>query len=85
MGTPHRGSELAGWSSMLSTILNLATFGKAIRKDLLQQLKTTSQALMEISKQFVQRSTGLKIMSFVEQQVEPNLTTLVSPLLLVIA
>ncbi len=78
MGTPHRGSELANWSSTLSAILNLATWSKAIRRSLLQELTTTSNALMEISRQFVHRSANLKLMSFVEQLIEPQLTSLVS-------
>ena len=78
MATPHRGSELANWSTIVSNLLNLMTFGKVVRKTLLHVLKTNLKALMEISKQFVQRSATLKIMSFVEQQVEPGLKSLVS-------
>ena len=77
MGTPHRGSELANWSLTLSAIVNMASLGKPIRRCLLRELTTTSKALMETSRQFVHRSPDMKLMSFVEQLIEPKLLSLV--------
>jgi hypothetical protein len=79
MGTPHRGSELIPWTMLLSNLTNIATIGQGIRKDLLRNLKTESNMLMDISRQFVHRATSLKIMTFIEQQIERPLTTLVNP------
>jgi hypothetical protein len=80
MGTPHRGSELIPWTTLLSNLINVASIGQGIRKDLLRNLKTESDLLMGISRQFIHRATPLKIMTFIEQQIERPLTTLVNPL-----
>ncbi|KAH8744419.1 hypothetical protein F5882DRAFT_446538 [Hyaloscypha sp. PMI_1271] len=79
MGTPHRGSELIPWAMLLSNLVNVASIGQGMRKDLLRNIKTESNMLMDISRQFVHRAPPLKIMTFVEQQVERPLTTLVVP------
>lgn len=78
MGTPHRGSELVPWALLLAEIVNAAFLGQALRKDLLKELDKRSKTLMEISRAFVHRSTPLRIMSFIELQIERPLTTLVS-------
>jgi len=77
MGTPHRGSDLVPWSLLLSNLINVASLGRGIRKDLLKNLEKDGKTLMDISNQFVHRSTPLQIMSLVEQQVERPLNTLV--------
>jgi hypothetical protein len=78
LGTPHRGSELVPWGILLSNLVGVTSIGKNIRKELLRTLKKDSDTLMDISSQFLQRATSLKIMSFIEQQVESPLTTLVT-------
>jgi hypothetical protein len=78
MGTPHRGSELIPWTMLLSNLINLASIGQGMRKDLLRNLRTESNMLMDISRQFLHRTTSLKIMTFIEQQIERPLTTLVN-------
>ena len=75
LGTPHRGSEFVSSMLMFTNLINLVSFGKVIRKTLLRSLETNSQMLAEISRQFVHRSTGLKIMTFIEQQIERPLST----------
>lgn len=77
MGTPHRGSELIPWTMVLSNLVNVASMGQGIRKDVLSNLKTNSDMLMDISRQFVHRTNRLIIMTFVEQQIERPLTSLV--------
>ena len=77
MGTPHRGSELASWALLLGNIINLATLGRGIRNGILRQLHPKSDELRNISRQFVHRTTTLKIISFIEQQVDETLKTLV--------
>ncbi|KAH6967564.1 hypothetical protein EDB82DRAFT_435121 [Fusarium venenatum] len=79
LGTPHRGSDLVPWGILLSNLVRVTSIGRNIRKELLHTLSKDSNTLMEISKQFLQRATSLRIMSFVEQQVESPLTTLVVP------
>lgn len=77
MATPHRGSDLVPWSLLLANLVNIASLGKGIRKSLLRNLEADSAMLSEISRQFVHRATRLKIMSFVEQNTESLLKTLV--------
>ena len=77
MGTPHRGSELIPWTMVLSNLINVVSMGRGIRHDVLASLKTNSDMLMDISRQFVHRTNRLKIMTFVEQQIERPLTSLV--------
>ncbi|EXA32954.1 hypothetical protein FOVG_15926 [Fusarium oxysporum f. sp. pisi HDV247] len=79
LGTPHRGSDLASWGFLLSNLVSITSIGKNIRKELLRSLSKDSDTLAEISRQFLQRAKSLKIMSFIEQQVESPLTTLVVP------
>jgi hypothetical protein len=82
MGTPHRGSELVPWALLFANVVNAAFMGQALRKDLLRELDGSSTTLMDISKQFVHRSTPLRIMSFIELQIErplPNLVGAVAP------
>src|SRR5690349_16006378 len=77
MGTPHRGTDLASWAGLFSNIVNAVSFGQTVRTDLLRDLDRRSATLMEISRQFVQRSVPLQIMSFTEQEIERPLTNLV--------
>lgn len=66
MGTPHRGSDLAFWSSMLATIGNLFVLG-SLRTDLLQDLQNKSDTLGSICSQFVERAQLLHILTFYER------------------
>jgi hypothetical protein len=77
LGTPHRGSDLVPWSLLLSNLINAASLGLAVRKELLRNIDRDSEALMEISRQFVHRAAPLRIRSFIEQQIERPLTALV--------
>ncbi|KAF2188394.1 hypothetical protein K469DRAFT_661153 [Zopfia rhizophila CBS 207.26] len=79
MGTPHRGSELVPWAMLFSNVVNLATLGNGVHKNLLRQLDRKSNTLTDISRQFMHRASSLKIMSFIEQHAERPLNTLVVP------
>ncbi|KAH6974942.1 hypothetical protein BKA56DRAFT_589804 [Ilyonectria sp. MPI-CAGE-AT-0026] len=79
MGTPHRGSDVVPWTLLLTNLINAASLGQAFRKSLLKTLDRDSAVLSEISRQFVHRSSLLKIRSCIEQKVERPLTTLVVP------
>jgi hypothetical protein len=65
-GTPHRGSALAGWSTLLSNVAVVASFGTKTNKGLSKDLQSQSFALQEISKSFVDRAKKLQIVSFYE-------------------
>jgi hypothetical protein len=77
LATPHQGTTLASWATLLSNVVNAVSLGQASRTQLLQDLRARSETLMEISRQFVQRSVPLKLMTFTEQEVEGPLRTLV--------
>jgi len=77
MGTPHQGSELVPWALTVANIVNVAFVGQALRTDLIDSLKIGSEILANISSAFVARSAALKIMSFIEMEIERPLTTLV--------
>ncbi|CAK7206831.1 hypothetical protein SEUCBS139899_009637 [Sporothrix eucalyptigena] len=79
MGTPHRGSPLVPWALIFSNLVNVASFGQGMRTSLLRHVDRDADMLGDISRQFTHRATRLKIMSFIEQQVERPLTTLIVP------
>jgi hypothetical protein len=81
MGTPHRGSDIVSWTSVLRNMIEIMSGTQLVRTDLVKVLDTRSQALMDISKQFLPRSTELSIMSFIELQVERPLNILVGGIL----
>lgn len=69
MGTPHRGSDLAYWTTYLANILRVAQFGTATNSRLLADLQKNSRTLADISKQFVERGRDLNILTFFEQEL----------------
>jgi hypothetical protein len=69
MGTPHRGSKLAGLAKPLSNIINLALIRKRIRSDLLSNLEISSNTITEITMSAVHRLAPLEIVSFYEQKI----------------
>ena len=78
MGTPHRGASAAVWATMFSKIINVVTLSRTLRADLLKDLESNAKTLQEVSSQFVQRATPLRIVSCTEQNFEPPLTSVVS-------
>lgn len=78
LGTPHRGSDLASWGSMLSSVLKMGTLGTSTNSQLLKDLETNSRDLDRISKSFIARSKGLKIYSFYETEKLDMMKNLVS-------
>ncbi|KAK5659859.1 hypothetical protein OQA88_13322 [Cercophora sp. LCS_1] len=80
MGTPHRGgSDVVSWPVLLANVVNAASLGQAVRKDLLRTPKGDSAVLHEISRQFIHRAVPLQIRTFIEQEVERPLKELVVP------
>lgn len=65
-GTPHRGSSLANWSTVLGNVASYASLGSKTNWKLSQNLQTESGQLQEISKSFVDRAKTLQIISFYE-------------------
>ena len=67
-GTPHRGSSLASWGTMLSSILKTASFGTSTNTQLPKDLETTSRDLDRITQCFKNKSSDLAIYSFYETE-----------------
>jgi hypothetical protein len=65
-GTPHRGSSVATWSTLLANTMSAARLGTATNKVLSRDLQTQSEVLQQISKSFVQRAKSLQLISFYE-------------------
>lgn len=77
LGTPHRGSEVASWANMITAVTKAAGDLSPLRNDLLRDLRKSSVTLKEISSQFVHRTEGLQILSFVEREYTGPLKSLV--------
>lgn len=65
-GTPHRGSSLANWSTLLSHVASGVSLGTKTNKRLSKGLESQSQVLQEISKSFIDRARSLQLVSFYE-------------------
>ena len=65
MGTPHRGSNLANWGSMLAGIAKVMFLSP--KKQLLDDLKSNSKALNDISEDFVKIVSRYSVKSFYEE------------------
>lgn len=76
MGTPHRGSNLANWSAMLSGIAKLMFMSPP--KKLLDDLKTNSKALSDISEDFVKIVSRYSVKSFYEENKSKRFVTVSS-------
>ena len=66
MGTPHRGSDMAFWTTVIGKIADVFTLG-SIRTQLLQDLQPKSACLGTICSQFVERAQSLRIFTFYER------------------
>lgn len=65
-GTPHRGSALASWSTLLKNVVKAMSFGTTTNSKLSKNLESQSLSLQEISKSFVDRAKNLKMIIFYE-------------------
>ena len=66
MGTPHRGSDMAFWTTVFGKMADTLTLG-SIRTQLLQDLQPKSACLGTICSQFVERAQSLRIFTFYER------------------
>jgi hypothetical protein len=65
MGTPHRGSNLAGWGSVLAGIAKIMFLSP--KKQLIDDLRSNSKALRDISEDFVKIVARYSVKSFYEE------------------
>lgn len=67
-GTPHRGSDMAKWATVLGAMLKAGSIGSSTNTDIAKDLLPRSRMLQSISKSFIERGRQLKIYSFYETQ-----------------
>lgn len=67
-GTPHRGSDLAKWASVLGAILKAGSLASSTNTGIPKDLAPRSRVLEAISRSFMSKSRNLKIYSFYETQ-----------------
>lgn len=65
MGTPHRGSDLAKWGSLLATIAKVAFLSP--KKEFLDNLHKNRKELIELSEDFIKIAAKYAFKSFYEE------------------
>jgi len=76
--TPHRGSDLAFWDRIGTSLVRVGTFGYLTNTKLSKDLKVNSEMLRRISDSFAYRGGTFKIRSFYETQPMVGLNCRVS-------
>lgn len=71
--TPHRGSDLAFWDDIGTTLVRISTLGHSTNTKLSRDLRVNGILLKSISDSFVHRGGRFKIRSFYETQQMQNL------------
>ncbi|XWW98067.1 hypothetical protein V2A60_006063 [Cordyceps javanica] len=67
-GTPHRGSDIAQWGTMLGSILKIGSLGSTTNLQLTKDLEPKSRVLTQISDSFTGHGKSLTIFSFYETE-----------------
>ncbi|OIW33004.1 hypothetical protein CONLIGDRAFT_570241, partial [Coniochaeta ligniaria NRRL 30616] len=65
MGTPHRGSDLAKWGSLLATVAKVAFLSP--KKEFLDNLHKNRKELIELSEDFIKIAAKYAFKSFYEE------------------
>ena len=75
MGTPHRGADGAFWANF--TARALESLGNASSTGMLEDLQKNSVTLGQISQQFVERGSTLRMKTFYETIKPDSMNSLV--------
>lgn len=67
-GVPHRGSDLAYWSTFAARLLNTVQLGLRTNTSFVEALTRNSQTFTDISQSFIERAAPLKIRTFYETE-----------------
>lgn len=67
-GVPHRGSDLAYWSTFAARLLKTVQLGLGTNKSYVEALRKNSQTFADISQSFTERAEPLKIRTFYETE-----------------
>ena len=66
MGTPHRGADVASWANLAARAFRALHMNTATNTSLLSDLEGNSETLKQISQQFVERGSTIKMKTFYE-------------------
>ncbi|KAJ5203914.1 uncharacterized protein N7498_004793 [Penicillium cinerascens] len=77
LGTPHRGSRIASWGSIVASAARAAQLGTGTNSGLVTLLSSNSDALWDISTQFIERAEGLDIRTFYETETMEAMNSLI--------
>ena len=66
MGTPHQGADVASWANFVAGALRVVQMITATNTSFLSDLKRNSETLEQISQQFVERGSTIKMKTFYE-------------------
>lgn len=80
-GTPHRGSDMAKWASILGAVVKAGSMSSSTNTGIPKDLVPGSRVLQTISRSFIERSRQLKIYSFFETQKMDFMSDVVSMVL----
>lgn len=72
MAVPHRGADIAFWAAFAARLLRNAQLGFGGNPVYVEALQRNSRTCGDISRQFVGRSTKLKIRTFFETKQMGN-------------
>ena len=67
-GVPHRGSDLAYWSTYAARLISTVQLGLGTNKSFVEALTRNSQTFADISQSFTERAAPLKIKTFYETE-----------------
>lgn len=67
-GVPHRGSDLAYWSTLAARLLNTVQLGLGTNQSFVEALQRNSQTFADISQSFIERAAPLKVRTFYETE-----------------
>ena len=67
-GVPHRGSDLAYWSTYAARLMSTVQLGLGTNKSFVEALTRNSQTFADISQSFIERAASLKIRTFYETE-----------------
>jgi ankyrin repeat protein len=76
-GTPHRGSRVASWATIMSNFINTCSFHKPMRNQLFKVLSQNSAVLADVSTSFKSLALDLQIVTFYETEIMNPLKGLV--------
>ena len=77
LGTPHRGSDTATWANFVAQAFGALQMGTTTNRSLLSDLTKNSEILSQISQQFVERGSMVRMKTFYETKKSDYLNCLV--------